>query len=69
MGRPREFDNDDVLTALQDVFWEHGYEGAYALASRQTFISQHGDTVWDIPFVIFSQSLEVKRTLIPEGRI
>ena len=28
MGRPREFDNDDVLTALQDVFWEHGYEGA-----------------------------------------
>ena len=27
MGRPREFDNDEVLTALQDVFWEHGYEG------------------------------------------
>lgn len=28
MGRPREFDDDEVLTALQDVFWEHGYEGA-----------------------------------------
>jgi TetR/AcrR family transcriptional repressor of nem operon len=28
MGRPREFDNDEVLTALQDVFWEYGYEGA-----------------------------------------
>jgi len=27
MGRPREFDNERVLTALQDVFWEHGYEG------------------------------------------
>lgn len=27
MGRPREFDNDEVLDALQDVFWEHGYEG------------------------------------------
>lgn len=27
MGRPREFDNDEVLTALQDVFWQHGYEG------------------------------------------
>jgi AcrR family transcriptional regulator len=28
MGRPREFDNDKVLEALQDVFLEHGYEGA-----------------------------------------
>ncbi|MEP6343632.1 MAG: TetR/AcrR family transcriptional regulator [Maricaulaceae bacterium] len=27
MARPREFDNDKVLTALRDVFWEHGYNG------------------------------------------
>lgn len=27
MARPREFDTDKVLTALQDVFWERGYEG------------------------------------------
>lgn len=27
MARPREFDNDKVLDALRDVFWEHGYEG------------------------------------------
>ena len=27
MGRRREFDEDEVLVALQDVFWEHGYEG------------------------------------------
>jgi len=27
MGRPREFNDDDVLNALRDVFWEHGYEG------------------------------------------
>ena len=27
MARPREFDNDIVLEALCDVFWEHGYEG------------------------------------------
>lgn len=27
MARPREFDSDKVLTALRDVFWEHGYEG------------------------------------------
>lgn len=27
MARPREFDNDQVLAALRDVFWEHGYEG------------------------------------------
>ncbi len=27
MARPREFDNDKVLEALRDVFWEHGYEG------------------------------------------
>ncbi|WP_371397167.1 TetR/AcrR family transcriptional regulator [Fretibacter rubidus] len=27
MARPREFDNDYVLDALRDVFWQHGYEG------------------------------------------
>ena len=27
MARPREFDNDKVLDALRDLFWEHGYEG------------------------------------------
>jgi len=27
MARPREFDNDKVLDALRDVFWEHGFEG------------------------------------------
>lgn len=27
MGRPREFDENEVLNALRDVFWEHGYEG------------------------------------------
>ncbi len=28
MARPRLFNEDDVKTALRDVFWEHGYEGA-----------------------------------------
>ena len=28
MARPREFDTEKVLNALQDGFWEHGYEGA-----------------------------------------
>jgi len=28
MGRQREFDEEKVLEALQDVFWEHGFEGA-----------------------------------------
>lgn len=27
MARKREFDEDKVLDALRDVFWEHGYEG------------------------------------------
>lgn len=27
MARQREFDEDKVLDALRDVFWEHGYEG------------------------------------------
>jgi len=27
MARHREFDEDKVLDALRDVFWEHGYEG------------------------------------------
>ena len=27
MARRREFDEDKVLDALRDVFWEHGYEG------------------------------------------
>lgn len=27
IARPREFDNDKVLDALRDVFWQHGYDG------------------------------------------
>ena len=27
MARPREFDQEKVLDALRDVFWQHGYEG------------------------------------------
>ena len=27
MARKREFDEEKVLDALQDVFWEHGYDG------------------------------------------
>jgi len=27
MARRREFDEDDVLDALKNVFWEHGFEG------------------------------------------
>ena len=27
MARQREFDEDKVLDALRDVFWEHGYDG------------------------------------------
>lgn len=27
IGRPREFDEDDVLQRLMDVFWRKGYEG------------------------------------------
>ncbi len=26
-GRPREFDEDDVLSKITDVFWNQGYEG------------------------------------------
>jgi len=28
MARKREFDEDKVLDALRDVFWEHGYEAS-----------------------------------------
>ncbi len=28
MARPRQFDEAAVKSALRDVFWEHGYEGA-----------------------------------------
>ena len=27
MARKREFDEEEVLEALCDVFWEHGYDG------------------------------------------
>ncbi|WP_409060267.1 TetR/AcrR family transcriptional regulator [Streptomyces sp. SYP-A7185] len=27
MARPREFDEDRVITAAMDTFWRHGYEG------------------------------------------
>ena len=37
MARQREFDEDKVLDALQDVFWEHGYEGtSYADIMKAT---------------------------------
>lgn len=26
-GRPREFDEDEVLDRVVDLFWQHGYEG------------------------------------------
>ena len=28
MARPRKFDEAEVKTALRDVFWEHGFDGA-----------------------------------------
>lgn len=28
MGRPREFDEDEALTQIMDVFWAKGFEGA-----------------------------------------
>lgn len=27
MGRPREFDEDEILLKIMSLFWEHGYEG------------------------------------------
>ena len=37
MARPREFDQDKVLNALRDVFWENGYEGtSYADITKAT---------------------------------
>ena len=28
MGRPREFDEDEALATIMDVFWKKGFEGA-----------------------------------------
>lgn len=37
MARQREFDEDQVLRALTDVFWEHGYDGtSYAQIMKAT---------------------------------
>ena len=41
MARPRKFDEADVKSALRDVFWEHGYEGAsYANIMKATGLNK-----------------------------
>lgn len=34
-GRPRKFDEGDVLSAAMDVFWEHGFEAATLAQLRE----------------------------------
>jgi TetR/AcrR family transcriptional repressor of nem operon len=41
MARPRKFDEAEVKSALRDVFWEHGYEGAsYADIMKATGLNK-----------------------------
>jgi TetR/AcrR family transcriptional repressor of nem operon len=41
MARPRQFNETDVKSALCDVFWEHGYEGAsYANIMKATGLNK-----------------------------
>jgi TetR/AcrR family transcriptional repressor of nem operon len=47
MGRPREFDETEVLDAAVDCFWEHGYEATSTreLADRMG-LTGAGDACW-----------------------
>jgi len=41
MARPRKFDEAEVKTALRDVFWEHGFDGAsYADIMKATGLNK-----------------------------
>jgi TetR/AcrR family transcriptional repressor of nem operon len=41
MARPRKFDEADVKSALRDVFWQHGFEGAsYADIMKATGLNK-----------------------------
>jgi len=41
MARPRKFNEADVTSALRDVFWKHGFDGAsYADIMKATGLNK-----------------------------
>ncbi len=52
MGRPRQFDMDEALTAVREEFWRHGYapgtsgrqaSGGYEPRKASSFYAAFGD--------------------------
>lgn len=85
MARPRKFDEDEVKSALRDVFWEHGFEGAsyadimaatglnkgslYASFGDKRALYQHAISDYNAKYVTPGVQMLRDESLSPKDRI
>lgn len=85
MARPRQFDEADVKSALRDVFWKHGFEGAsyanimaatglnkgslYASFGDKRALYQHAISDYTRAYVAPGVAMLTNNSILPKERI